>query len=274
MRRTALAVFLAPLLFISFSGCLITTRAMQNEQAIAQLKKQVATIETRQNQLEEKFQGVAEKSGEAYLHFDTMQAEMQTLRGKFDEAGFGTKKYNREVEGLRNFMGAQLSTVEERLGVLEKKAGVKKAKNLEKVPAAGAIIAGSSAGKNEKKKPEDLYKEAHSAFKSVNFEKAKAQFRLFVREFPKHKLADDAQFHLAECFFKQKDWENAILEFDKVTAKYPGSKLTRSAYLSLGFAFLELGSRSDARLFFEKVVADYPGTDEAKMAKKKLELLK
>lgn len=272
MRRTAFAVFLVPILFISFSGCLITTRSMQNEQTIAQLKSKIVTIEKRQNELEEKFQGVAEKSGEAYLHFDTMQSEMQALRGKFDEAGFGSKKYNKEVEGLRNFMGAQLSTVGERLQVLEKKAGVKKVKNLDKVPNAGSSVL--LVDKGEKKKPEDLYKVAYSAFKSANLEKAKAQFRLFVREYPKHKLADDAQFHLAECFFKQKDWENAIFEYDKVTAKYPGSKLTRAAFLNLGFAFLELGSRSDARLFFEKVVTDYPGTDEAKMARKKIEMLK
>ena len=271
--RTVIVVFcLFAVACMGLSGCITTSKSSQNQTEIAQLRAQVAQLEKQAAQMEERFNGIAEKSAEAHLASEQIQQEISILRGRFEESGFNADKFKQEAKGLREFMGAQLSTVDNRLGTLEKKAGIKGAKSLDKVPSPG--VAAGLIDKGDKRKPEEQYNEAYNAFKSANLEMAKAKFRQFIKKYPKHKLAPDAQFNLAECFFKQKDYENAILEYDKVTAKYPSSKLTRSAFLNVGFAFLELGSKADARLFFEKVISDYPGTPEAKVAKKKLQLLK
>lgn len=272
MKRVV--IFPAMILIILFlaNGCIVTSRSSTNTSEIAELKAKIAQLEKQQTDLEERFSGSAEKSAEAYLASETIQQEMGILSGKFEESGHNSAKYTKEMQGLRDYMGSQLSTVDKRLGTIEKKVGIKDAKGLTPVPSS--VAAAGLVDNGKKTSPEDLFKEAHNAFKQTNYEMAKAKFRQFIQLYPKNKLADQAQFNIAECFYKQGDFENAILEYDKVTAKYPGSKWTRVAYLNLGFAFMELGSKPDARLFFEKVMADFPGTNEAKVAKKKLEILK
>ena len=273
MKRMFTWIGCLAILLVAMPGCITTSKGTQNQAEIAELKAKIQLLENQNSELEQRLSGIGEKSAEAYLAFEQMQQEISIMRGRYEESSYNAKKYQDETKGLRDFMGSQLSTVDKRLGVLEKKAGIKDAQTLDKLPASGQA-AGLIVGKNDKQTPEDLYREAYNAFKATNLEMAKAKFRLFLNKYPKDKMADSAQFNLAECFYKQKDWENAILEYDKVTAKYPGSKLTRSAYLNLGFAFLELGSKADARLFFQKVMDDYPGTQEAKIAKKKLEISK
>ena len=269
MKARLLLVLIVLSTFL-FSGCIATQGSKSRDAEINALKEQVASLQSRQQELEERFQGTAQKSAEAYLAMEQMQQDVAMMRGRFEESAHFSKQSENEAEHLRDFVGAQLTTVDKRLAVLEKKAGVKGAKELDSVPSAGALVADT----NEKKSPEDLYKEAYTAFKQSNYEVAKAKFRFFLQKYPRNKLADEAQFNLAETFFKQKDYENAILEYDKVTAKYPGSKWSKAAYLNLGFSFLELGSKSDARLFFERVISDYPGTEEAKIAKKKLGMMR
>jgi tol-pal system protein YbgF len=273
MKRLIGLIVVLTATVLVLSGCVVATQSSKNrDQTIADLQAKVAQLEQQQQQLEQRYDGTAQKSAEAYLASEQIQQEISVLRGRFDESAYQAEKYKKEVGGLRDFMGSQMATVDERLSTVEKKVGIKSAKGLKPLPAAGTAAA--LVATNDKKGADDLYKEAYKAFKANNIEVAKAKFRQFLKLYPDHKYSDDSQFNLAECFFKQEDFENAILEYDKVTAKYPTSKLTRSAFLNLGFAFLELGSKSDARLFFEKVAADYPGTEESKIAKKKLQLLK
>ncbi len=270
MKRTPLIITFLLLISILLSGCIVTQKTTQNQTEIAELKARLARLEERQNNVEQQFQGVSEKSAEAYLAVDNLQHEVATLRGNFEQAGFDSRKYAKESKELKNFVGAQLSVVDKRMKTMEGKLGIKGQKPIStNVPGSLGLTSTST-----KQSPEALYKEAYNAFKSGNIEKAKANFRQFLKLYPKHKLASKAQFNLAECFFKQQDYENAILEYDKLTSKYPSSKLVPKAFLYLGFAFLELGSSADARLFFEKVIADYPGTEEAKTAKAKLKMIK
>jgi tol-pal system protein YbgF len=271
MKR-ALTAFGLILIFVAgFSGCITTSGSQQNQQDIGRLQARIAELEKRQTDLEARFAGVTEKSAEAYLAMDEMRQQVANMQGKFEEAEYSSSKYAKETEGLRTYMGAQLSTLDKRMKEVEKKLNISNAQSLDRLPAAGgaaAIVAGGD------KKPEDLYNEAYNAYRAMNLEKAKALFGQFLKKYKRHKKAADARFYLADSFYKQQDYENAILEFDRVTADYPGSKRTKTAYLNLGLCFENMGSKADARLFYEKVVSDYPGTQEAKIAKKKLQLMR
>ena len=75
-------------------------------------------------------------------------------------------------------------------------------------------------------------------------------------------------------YFLKKVFEKAILEYEKVIVKYPEGDKVSSALLKQGLAFLELGDKTHARNLLKRVTDRFPQTEQAEIAKKKLETIK
>jgi TolA-binding protein len=63
------------------------------------------------------------------------------------------------------------------------------------------------------------------------------------------------------------------LEYQKVIEKYPSGNKIPAALLKQGLSFLNIGETNNARLVLKELVAKHPGTNEAAIAKQKLESL-
>ena len=61
--------------------------------------------------------------------------------------------------------------------------------------------------------PLALYKSAYDDLRAGRHEAAERGFREFVRRFPRHDYADNAQYWLGECFYDQKRYDKAAPEF-------------------------------------------------------------
>jgi tol-pal system protein YbgF len=127
-----------------------------------------------------------------------------------------------------------------------------------------------AAGKKTDKDPAELYKLGHQNALRKNYSKALKQLKEFLRAYPKHELADKAQYWLARSYYGNDDWERAVLEFNKVIKKYPKSDRLGPATYMQGLSFLRLGSEKEAKLIFERVIAKFPDSKEAGEAKKRL----
>ena len=55
--------------------------------------------------------------------------------------------------------------------------------------------------------------------------------------------------------------------------QYPGSNKISSAYLKMGLAFLEKGDVAEGKQALERVVQDFPNSDQAGIARRKLDQL-
>jgi TolA-binding protein len=64
------------------------------------------------------------------------------------------------------------------------------------------------------------------------------------------------------------------LEYEKAIAKYPEGDKIPAALFKQALAFLELGDKSSAKNLLKRVIERYPNSDQADMAKKKLESIK
>jgi TolA-binding protein len=64
------------------------------------------------------------------------------------------------------------------------------------------------------------------------------------------------------------------LEYEKAIAKYPEGDKISAAIFKQALAFLELGDKANARNLLKRVIERYPHSDQAEMAKKKLEGIK
>lgn len=120
----------------------------------------------------------------------------------------------------------------------------------------------------------DLYREAYETFQRGDLEGARKKFEAFLSQYPHTELSDNAQFWIGETYFLKKDYEKAILEYEKVIVKYPEGDKVPSALLKQGLAFLELGDKTNARSLLKRVVERYPKTEQAEIAKKRLEFIK
>ena len=127
---------------------------------------------------------------------------------------------------------------------------------------------------SEPPKPEVLYSQGFQQIKEKDYSSAIGNFRKFINLFPEHDLADNAQYWIGEAYYAQKEYERAVLEFNEVIKKYPKGDKTAAAMVKQGMAFYELGNKTEARLLLERVKSRYPDTEEASIAKKKLDEIK
>ena len=99
-----------------------------------------------------------------------------------------------------------------------------------------------------------------------NYDLAVLGFRQYLDSFPNTELADNATYWIGESYFSQR-------KFRHILTAYPRSDKVASALLKKAYAFLELGDRSQGTGQLQTLIRQYPGTDEANLAKQRLDAL-
>jgi len=221
------------------------------------------------------------------LRLENIQSEMQSLTTDIEEYKELLKRPSKDMDRVREDMEARLKTLEERRRNQEEKIkeledrlkapGPKtpgpdsKPAEPEKLASAKEIPAelkGSSTGMG------DLYRNAYETFHRGDLEGARGKFEAFLRQYPNTELSDNAQFWIGETFYLKKDYEKAIIEYEKAIVKYPEGDKIPSAIFKQALSFLELNDKTNARSLFKRVIERYPRSDQAEMARKRLETLK
>ncbi len=119
----------------------------------------------------------------------------------------------------------------------------------------------------------DMYALAKQAYDNNSLGTARQGFEALIKAYPDAPQADNAQFWVGETYYREKWFEKAILEYHKVIKNYPKGNKVPAALLKQGFAFSQLKDNTNARLVLSELVKKYPGSNEAAIAKKKLDRL-
>ncbi|MEE9542823.1 MAG: tol-pal system protein YbgF [Thermodesulfobacteriota bacterium] len=208
---------------------------------------EIASLKATQGELSERLalvEGASVKAGEEDTATGTQTREL--LNTVNTRAG--------DIEAKLENMNKLAASLETRISALEGKKTAKKAETPKK------------AGRD----PKALYERGHQHALKKNYSKAIEVLKAFLKANPKHELAGDAQYWLAESYFGRDDFERAILEYNKVIKNHPKSKLLDSASYKQGLSFLRLGSDKEARVIFERLIEKFPDTKVATDAKKRL----
>jgi tol-pal system protein YbgF len=225
------------------------------------------------------------------LRLETLQSDTRTLSTGVEEYKEFVKTPSREISRVKEDVEVRLRILEERgktfeernrsyderlKGMEDRLKGldtklISKLTDLEKsIPAKEPPV--------EPKGPSttagNLYKDAYETFQKGDLDGGRRKFEAFLKQYPNMELSDNAQFWIGETYFLKKDFEKAILEYEKVIVKYPEGDKVSSALLKQGLAFLELGDKTHARNLLKRVIDRYPQTEQAEIAKKKLEAIK
>ena len=229
---------------------------------------------------------------------DPMRSDISVLEKQFMEVqkDCARAKYAEEP-GANRDLGAKLDETSSRLAALEKRMDALEAKvrqaqaeppepsapqPIPAEPSAGAPAAPEGAAP-DMTAPQptqgmvaagDAFNVAKQAFDAGDYEKAEADFRQFLTQYPKDRLADDAEFYLGEIYFNKKDYNKAIGLYESVVKDYPLADRVPDALFREGMAYEALNNADKARELYNRVMDNYPYSEAAGKESQRLGQLK
>jgi len=75
---------------------------------------------------------------------------------------------------------------------------------------------------------------------------------------------------IADSYYQQGDFINAILAYQSFIDTYPNERRVADAYLKQGLSLIKIGREERAKYFFKTVIDKFPDSEDAIIAKEKL----
>ena len=119
--------------------------------------------------------------------------------------------------------------------------------------------------------PQRLFDSSYGDYTTGDYVLAVQGFESYLGYFPKSQRAHEAQLYVGESLAGQKKDADAIVAYDRVITNYPGSVSVPTAYYKRGMAFERLGEAARARESYEALLKQFPDTQQAVLAKQRLE---
>lgn len=224
------------------------------------------------------------RSDISVLEKQFMQVQKDYARAKYAEPG-----PNQDLSAKLDKTNSRISALEKRMDALEARVSQAQAEPPEPSapqpipaePSAGQAPAAPEGAASEAPPPTqgmvaagDAFKAAKQAFDAGDYEKAEAGFRQFLSQYPKDRLADDAEFFLGEIYFNKKDYNTAIGLYGSVVKGYPLADRVPDALFREGMAYEALNNADKARELYNRVMDNYPYSEAAGKANQRLGQLK
>lgn len=118
--------------------------------------------------------------------------------------------------------------------------------------------------------PKDAYQRALALYHANRFAEAADAFVAFLKAYPQHEYAGNAQYWIGESYYSLRDYTKALEAFTHVTTDYPIGNKTPDALLKIGFTLLSQGETAKARATLNEVVEKFPKSDAATKARERL----
>ncbi len=119
--------------------------------------------------------------------------------------------------------------------------------------------------------PKTLYKIGYRAIKQKKFNEARNSFNTFLKEYPRHALADNALYWTGESYYAQKQYKRALHYFTRVQVEYPAGNKVPDSILKKGYAYYSLGRADEAKKELIDMLREYPQSSLRPLAEKMLQ---
>ena len=136
--------------------------------------------------------------------------------------------------------------------------------------------------------PQDIYQAAYLDFSKGSYALAIAGFREFLRRFPDHDLAGNAQYWIGEAHYSlargyanqnqsdkaRESLEQAVTEFRRVVANYPRGEKVPAALFKEALTLIDLKQPALAQARLQYLIDNFPQAEETPLARDRLASLK
>ncbi len=274
-------------------GCATTKDVQILDREIDKLYSEFNTFQKEKRSLENKISMLADENqrvkADLLLRLENLQTDVRTLSTSIEEYKDYFRRSSEDIDRVKGGVEGRLRALEERRETQEETNVAQEEKNREMEDRLKVLEEKLKKVESEELSPAqeapselnvafpgtgDLYKDAYDTFQKGDLQGARKKFEAFLKQYPSGELSGNAQFWIAETYYQEKDFETAVLEYEKVMSNYPESGKVPAALFKQALAFLELGDKTNARNLLNRVIERFPHSDQAKMAKKKMEAIK
>lgn len=224
---------------------------------------QSLTAEQRLERLERR----VDKITELTLQVDSLRRENRELRGQIE-------LQQHQLESLERKQRDLYLDIDQRLSQLQSAPAAEATTPAARVEAPAPEASSRPAA--DPKREEAEYEAAYDLLRPEQRRYAEAieAFRAFLAKYPDGKLADNAQYWLAEASYVTQDNDTALIEFQRLVERFPESPKVPGALLKIGYIQHAAGDLEAAQATLSRVARDYPGTPAADMATQRLQRIK
>ena len=235
-------------------------------------------VETRLERLERRIGRLTE----LMLQVDQLKRENSELRGQIEVQNHAIEALKRRQRDLYIDIDSRLSAMQTSAGPSEPAAPSTPVSE----PATTASVAPPAATPATSSTQIEPVNQAttttsaeeteyEQAFKLLSpsqkrYKEAIVALEAFLQNYPQSKLADNAQYWLAEANYVSQQNDVALVEFNKVVVLYPNSPKVSGALLKIGYLQHAAGNNAEAEKALKKVINKFPGSSAASMAEKRL----
>ncbi|HNS73641.1 MAG TPA: tetratricopeptide repeat protein [bacterium] len=107
---------------------------------------------------------------------------------------------------------------------------------------------------------QERYDRARALYESRRYKEAIQEFAALLSTDSSHKLADNCQYWIGECYYGMRAYNQAIIEFEKIFT-FNDSDKNDDAQLKLGLCYTRIGNVEKAKVEFQKLVDTYPDSE-------------
>ena len=275
MRPSTVTIAVLALLMIAPAGAAAANKEHQ------QLMAEIRMLQEQQMQLQQMLGSLAdtlktvtvkldEQSGanrkalaDQRLLIEGVGETVRILREKADDTNVRLSSMTQELEAMRHTIASQPSPTvtlpaTDPSGDPATAGTEQPATQVPTVPNAGIS-------------PQRMYDNAFGDYAAGHYDIAVLGFETFVKTFPRHDMADEAQANIGHSLFGAGKFQEAAAALQKVISDYPQSNSVPAAYYKLGVTYQQLKQDELARKAFEVVMTNHPSTPEASLAKQALD---
>ena len=271
MRPWRFFAILTPVVLSGTTGCLASKgdiRLLQDEMRVT--RTQVATGDS------------------AILRADAArQAQLATLASTLDRVNDSLRVltarfalFQANATGEFDAMGKQIVQVQALLGqttrnMQEARAQLEALRESGSAPVSAPTSVAAPPGADTSQHaggpgPATLFTTAIEAFRNGSYRTARSGFEELVRTYPDYEQTPQAQVYIGDSYQSEGNTVAADSVDQLVATKYPTNAVAARALYKHGLILWDANKQDEARIVFNRLIREYPKSDEAELAKSKL----
>ena len=224
----------------------------------------------------------ASPSAELYLQLQSLQAEVQTLRGIVEQQAYlldqlGQKRMDdyldldKRIGELHNLIKPESKAVQKPAATVKQTAKPVAARKSSSAAANRPATPPSAPIAAQADQSSAAYRAAYEHVKQRRFEDAKVSLHVFVNDYPQSEYVPNAYFWLGELYYIESSLQKSRDAYTSMIVSYPDYRKVPDAKYKLGKIYHQMGDNEKAKDMLSSVIADHP---DSKMVNPSREYLK
>lgn len=272
MSFRRLVALLTPVVLSGMTGCLASKgdiRLLQDELRVT--RAQVATGDS----------AILRADAARQAQFTALGATLDRVNDSLRVLTARFAMFQANATGEFDAMGKQIVQVEALLGqttrnVQEARAQLEALREQGTAPVATPVPVPTATATDTTQHgtgpgPATLFTSAIDAFRNGSYRTARSGFEDLVRTYPDYAQTPQAQVYIGDSYKSEGNTAAADSVYQLVETKYPdNAAVAPQAMYKHGLILWDANKRGEARIVFNRLITKFPNSDEAELAKSKV----